>query len=267
MRETYTVWAARATIASEKIDGMTDIVKSAARVFGVLELFDRERRPLTLKEVRGRLNLAPSSGAAILKSLVALGYLDYDRRTKSYFPTMRIALLGQWVPGALFGDGGKVLKLMQRLHRVTSESVLLATQSDLDAQYIHAVHGSEPLQAAVPPGTLRPLTASGVGWLLLSRQSEAEIEALCRRIDIESGKRVDRAALRRNIAAVRRDGHVFSRHTVRRGVGIIAMLLPERMLGRAFGRAFAIGVAGNVARLEANEAAILAALRKGCARR
>jgi IclR family KDG regulon transcriptional repressor len=238
---------------------MTAIVKSAARVFDVLELFDRERRPLTLKEVRGRLKLAPSSGAAILKSLVALGYLDYERRTRSYFPTMRIALLGQWVPGALFGDG-KIPKLMQRLHRVTGESVLLATQSDLNAQYVHAVHGSEPLQAAVPPGTLRPLTGSGVGWLLLSRQSEDEIEALCRRIDIESGKRVDRAALRRNIAAVRRDGYVFSRHTVRRGVGIIAMLLP----GRALGRTFAIGVAGNVARLDEKEPAILAALRKGC---
>jgi DNA-binding IclR family transcriptional regulator len=246
---------------------MTAIVKSAARVFDVLEMFDRERRPLTLKAVRGRLKLAPSSGAAILKSLVTLGYLDYDRGTRSYFPTMRLALLGQWVPGALFGDGAKVLKLMQRLHRVTGQSVLLATQSDLDAQYVHAVHGGEPLQAAVPPGTLRPLTGSGVGWLLLSRQSEAAIEALCRRIDIESAKRVDRAALKRNIAMVRRDGYVFSRHTVRRGVGIIAMLLPERMLGRALGRPFAIGVAGNVTQLEAEEATILAALRKGCAQR
>ncbi|HWD28431.1 MAG TPA: helix-turn-helix domain-containing protein [Rhizomicrobium sp.] len=242
---------------------MTAIVKSASRVFETLELFARARRPLTLKAVRDALGLAPSSGAAILKSLVALGYLDYDRATRSYFPTMRLALLGEWVPGALFGDGGKVLKLMQRLHRATGESVLLATQSDLNAQYIHAVHGGEPLQAAVPPGTLRPLTGSGVGWLLLSRQNEAAIEALCRRIDIESGKRVDRTALRRNIAAVRRDGFVFSRHTVRRGVGIIAMLLPERALGRTF----AIGVAGNVSRLEEKETAILAALRKGCAGR
>jgi DNA-binding IclR family transcriptional regulator len=129
------------------------------------------------------------------------------------------------------------------------------------------VHGGEPLQAAVPPGTLRPLTASGVGWLLLSRKDEAEIEALCRRIDIASGKRVDRAVLKRSIAMVRRDGYVFSRHTVRRGVGIIAMLLPESMLGRALGRTFAIGVAGNVIRLEAKEPAILAALRKSCARR
>jgi len=237
------------------------VVKSAKRVFDVLELFERERRPLTLKDVRGALDLAPSSGAAILKSLVALGYLDYERKTRTYFPTTRIASLGAWVQGALFADG-RVLRLMQRLYRATGESVLLATQSDLSAQYVHAVHGAEPMRAAVTPGTLRPLANSGMGWLLLSRQSDAEIERLCRRIDIATGRRVDRAALKRNIAAVKRDGYVFSRHTVRRGVGIIAMLLPGGVLRRTF----AIGVAGSVPELDRKRDAILASLRRGISR-
>lgn len=237
------------------------IVKSARRVMAVLELFERERRPLTAKEVRAALTLAPSSGAAILKSLVALGYLDYARESRTYFPTMRIASLGAWVPGALFADG-KVLRLMKRLHKATGETVLLATQSDLDAQYVHAVHGAEPLRAAVTPGTLRPLAGSGMGFLLLSRKTEAEIERLARRIDIASGRRVDRAALKRNIAAVTRDGFVFSRHTVRRGVGIVAMLLPSDILGRTY----AVGVAGEVTQLEKKRAAILAALQRGISR-
>lgn len=236
-------------------------VKSVRRVFAILENFDRERRPLTAKDIRGSLRLAPSSAAAILKSLVALGYLDYERGARTYFPTMRVAALGQWVPGALFADV-RVLKLMQRLHRETGEAVMLATQSDLNAQYIHAVQGDEPLRATVPVGTLRPLTNSGMGWLLLSGHGEADIEKLCRRIDIASGKRVDRTQLRRRLSQVRRDGYVFSRHTVRRGTGIVAVLLPERILGRVF----AIGVAGPVARLEEKETAILASLRRGIAR-
>jgi DNA-binding IclR family transcriptional regulator len=236
-------------------------VKSAARVLRVLELFERERRPLALKEVRGALGLAPSSGAAILKSLVALGYLDYERRARTYFPTMRVAALGEWVPGALFADG-RVLRLMRRLHRETGESVMLAAQSDLDAHYVHALQGGEPLRAAVPVGTLRPLTNSGMGWLLLSALEAGEIERLCRRTEVATKKRVDRAVLKRRLAEVRRDGYVFSRHTVRRGTGIIAMLLPERVLGRVH----AVGVAGTVARLEKNEAAILASLRRGIGR-
>ena len=233
-------------------------VKSVRRAFDVLELFGRERRPLSLKEVCRAFGYAPSSGAALMKSLVAVGYLDYDRRTRSYFPTMRLAVLGQWIEGALFG-GGAILKLMKQLHRATGETVMLATQSDLSAQYVHSVGGAEPLLAAVPVGTLRPLANSGMGWLLLSRHTEADIEKLCRRIDIETGKRVDRAALRRNIAAVRQGGYVFSRHTVRRGTGIIAMLLPETIQGRTV----AVGVAGAVAQLERKQAAILASLRRG----
>lgn len=237
------------------------IVKSARRVFEVLELFERERRPLSLKDVCGALRLAPSSGAALLKSLVALGYLDYDRGTRSYFPTMRITFLGKWVEEALFG-GGAILRLMQRLYRSTGETALLAAQSDLNAQYIHSVHGAEPLQAAVQPGTLRPLANSGMGWLLLSRQSEDAIERFCRRIDIAQGRRVDRIALKRNIAVVRADGYVFSRHTVRRGTGIIAMLLPEGRLGRTF----ALGIGGPVANLEKKQAQILDSLRRGIKR-
>ncbi|MBL6852255.1 MAG: helix-turn-helix domain-containing protein [Alphaproteobacteria bacterium] len=237
------------------------IVKSARRVFEVLELFERERRPLSLKDVCGALRLAPSSGAALLKSLVALGYLDYDRGTRSYFPTMRITFLGKWVEEALFG-GGAILRLMQRLYRSTGETALLAAQSDLNAQYIHSVHGAEPLQAAVQPGSLRPLANSGMGWLLLSRQSEDAIERFCRRIDIAQGRRVDRIALKRNVAVVRADGYVFSRHTVRRGTGIIAMLLPEGRLGRTF----ALGIGGPVANLEKKQAQILDSLRRGIKR-
>ena len=71
-----------------------DAVKSARRAFEILELFDRERRPLALKDILEALGYPASSGSALLKSLVALGYLDYDRDRRTYFPTMRISALG-----------------------------------------------------------------------------------------------------------------------------------------------------------------------------
>ena len=80
-------------------------VKSAQRALEILEVFARHRRPLALKEILDELGYPTSSGSALMKSLVQLGYLDYDRERRTYFPTMRIAVLGAWVPGALFGDG------------------------------------------------------------------------------------------------------------------------------------------------------------------
>jgi IclR family KDG regulon transcriptional repressor len=231
-------------------------VKSARRAFEILETFDRHRRPLGLKEVLDDLGYPASSGSALLKSLVSLGYLDYDRDRRTYFPTMRIAVLGSWVQGALFGEG-RLLQAMEELHRATGETVILAVQSDLHAQYIHLIHSAEPLQFRAPPGTRRPLAGSGMGWVLLSGKSDAEIERLRRRINAESGEKLSHEALMARVGEVRAHGYAFSKHTVSDGVGIIAAALPRG----PFGRVFAIGAAGYVSRLERNETDIVEALR------
>lgn len=238
-----------------------DAVKSARRVFEVFEYFDRERRPLSLKDVVDGLGYPASSGSALLKSLVALGYLDYDRERRSYFPTMRIAAVGAWVREALFGDGA-LLAFMERLHRLTSETVILATQSDLHAQYVHVIRSAEPLQFTVSPGARRPLAASGMGWVLLSAKTDAEIEQLRRRANAAAGPKLAREALMAQVGEVRRRGYAFSRHTVSEGVGIVAALLP----GGPFRRTFAVGVGGPVARLEQKEALIVSELKAGVAR-
>lgn len=238
-------------------------VKSARRVFEILEYFDRERRPLGLKEVLDGLGYPASSGSALLKSLVQLGYLDYDRERRSYFPTMRIAALGAWVHDALFGDGA-LTGLMNHLHRTTGETVILAAQSDLHAQYVHVIHSAEPLQFSVPPGARRPLGASGLGWLLLSAKPDAEIEKLRRRINAEADEpaRLTREGLMERINEVRLRGYAFSKHTVSEGAGVIGALLPRG----PHGRVHALGVAGPVTRLERKEAMIVSELQAGVAR-
>src|SRR6476646_7518499 len=84
---------------------MDSAVKSATRAFEILEAFSRHRRPLALTALLDELDYPASSGAALMKSHVALGYLDYDGERRTPSPTMRIAALGNWVPGVLFGDG------------------------------------------------------------------------------------------------------------------------------------------------------------------
>lgn len=236
-----------------------DAVKSARRAFEILELFERERRPLALKDILDDRGYPASSGSALLKSLVTLGYLDYDNDRRTYFPTMRIAALGAWVPDALFGDGA-LIPIMERLRTLTGETVILAAQSDLHAQYVHLLHSAEPLQFSVPPGARRPLAASGLGWCLLSAKSDAEIERLRRRINAEpdQGAPLAREALMARVAEVRARGYAVSKHTVSQGAGVIGAPLPRGVTGRVF----ALGVAGPVARLEAKEQMIIAALRE-----
>lgn len=247
-------------------DGTTlaeSAIKSARRVFEVLELFDRERRPLMLKEVLVALGYPASSGSALMKSLVTLGYLDYDLSRRAYFPTMRIAALGAWVQSALFPDG--VLDaVMDHLRQTTGETVILAAQSDLAAQYIHVVRSAEPLQFVIPPGARRPLANSGMGWLLLSAKTDAEIERLRRRINAEAGDRpkLSQGQLMERVDEVRRRGYAFSKNNITEGAGVIGVLLPKGPFGRVFG----LGIGGPVARLESHEDMIVAELRAAAAR-
>lgn len=232
-------------------------VKSAKRALEILEVFSRHRRPLALKELLDELGYPTSSGSALMKSLVALGYLDYDRERRTYFPTMRIAALGSWVPGVLFGEG-PLLATLEELHRRTGETVVLAVQSDLHAQYVHVIHSAEPLQFRVPPGTRRPLARSGMGLVLLSGKTDAEIERLRRRINAAGdGGSQSREELMARVNEVRALGYAVSRNSISPGLGIIGAALPNG----PFGRVFAVGVAGRVDRLDDKQDRIVGELR------
>lgn len=233
-------------------------IKSARRVFEVLEHFDTVRAPVALKQICDHFGYAPSSGSALLKSLVQLGYLEYDRSSRTYLPTMRIALLGRWVATDLFG-GLNVLRLMEDVRDTTRETVVLAARSDLQAQYVHVVHSYEALQFAVAPGTLRSLTGSGFGRLLLSAEDETELDATIRRLDSRRGEgvaKIDRVQLAHELQAIRDQGFASSESSFSPGVRTLGVLLPPT----PFGRRFALGVGGPSDRIAAGHHTIMRCL-------
>src|SRR5690606_18017787 len=158
------------------------VIKTAARVVEIYELFHTHQRPLPLKTFVESLGYPPSSGSALLKSLVSLGYLEYDLKERVYFPTTRMNAMVAWVEKKWF-DKGTVLSAMQRLHDVTSETISLAVQSDLHAQYVHQIATTLPLPYPRIRQTIRPLAESGLGWLMLSAWDEEMIRYLARRLN------------------------------------------------------------------------------------
>jgi DNA-binding IclR family transcriptional regulator len=101
-----------------------------------------------------------------------------------------------------------------------------------------------------------------MGWVLLSAKTDVEIEQLRRRANAGGGPKLSHEALMERVNEVRVRGYAFSKHTVSEGAGIIAALLPRG----PFGRTFALGVGGPVARLEQKEALIVSELKAGVAR-
>jgi len=239
-----------------------DVIKSARRAFDVLEHFDSTRRPLSLKDITDHFGYPVSSASGLLKSLVQLGYLSYDRYTRTYLPTTRLATLGNWVTEELCDP--PLLALMEQLHLLTQETIVLGTQSDLHAQYTHVIPSTLPLRVHMRPGTIRPLATSGIGLALLSARSDDEIDLLVRRMNVaetDRAQRIDITSVMASVESARRQGFVFSRGQVTTGVGLIALLLPEARHGRRY----ALGIGGPVWRLEEKAEMLLDTMRQGIA--
>lgn len=208
---------------------MTDVVKSAGRVLTILEYFDQVQREVTVMEIVDRLGYPQSSTSMLMHSLVELGYLYFDRKRRSYGPTTRAKMLGNWVHGTLLRDG-RVLQIMHELNRVTGETIVLAAVNGVHAQYIRIVQeANNTVKIYLRPGTLRPLFRSGTGLLLLSAMPDEEVRRLAHRANAEA-KSSDQAVKLDEVlpplAEIRRSGYVFSRGLVHTHVGLLGILLP-----------------------------------------
>lgn len=202
-------------------------VKSARRVLELLEYFTPERPQATVMDIARTLGYPQSSTSELLRSLVELGYLHYDRHRRIYRPTVRVALLGAWVQPYLFREG-HLLPMMDELSAATGQMVALATQVGLSVHYVHVIPATSTMRMHVPQGVTRPLLRSAMGKLLLSRENDEQICKLVHRINAEAEPehRVKPVQLLHEIEQIRRLGFALSTDTVTPGGGMVAMLLP-----------------------------------------
>jgi DNA-binding IclR family transcriptional regulator len=145
---------------------MSDEVKSATRVFEILEFFREAQRPLRLSDIAERFNYPPSSVSGLLKTMTARGYLNFDLSKRSYFPTARLLQLVNWIPDF---EEGVVMHAMKSLQQATGEMIVLGTMKDIYIEYLEVLRSSHSVQVWSPPGTRRLLIANSMGRLLLSQ--------------------------------------------------------------------------------------------------
>ncbi len=152
-----------------------DIVKSVARAFHVLELFDAKRVPLTASAIGKQLGYPPSSTIGLVKSMVKLGYLSFDCVDFTYMPTMRLPLIGGWV--AQMHVGKDLTEVMNRVHAASGESVALTIESDGQMQVL-ALSPSEDLPTfskVNAVGDCIPLFGSVAGLTALSMRPDNQV--------------------------------------------------------------------------------------------
>jgi len=233
-------------------------VKSAVRVLQILELFEAEKRPLTLAEIAGALDFPASSALALLRSVEEEGYLTYDSSEKDYFPTYRLVSLGSWLGDSLFHNGA-VFDVVDRLMSQTGETVFLGVKAGDAAQYVHVAQSPNMLRYHPPVGTRRPLLGSAIGQAILCQLPDRDVVATVRRMarDAEVAVPAPEEVLR-DMAAVRAAGFAFTQNQFTRGASVVAVPLP----GQPGRPPMAIGVGGPADRMEPQQAAICSLIQR-----
>lgn len=225
-------------------------VKSAARAIQVLEFFDAAKRAAAVADVADHYGWPHSSTSVLMRTLVGLGYLHYEASDRTYIPSMRVALLGDWLHESLLAHG-RLGALLQQLHRETRETVVLAAQNGLHSQYLRVIEGTNTLRMHLQHGMLRPLLTSGTGRILMTQMDDGAVRKLVRKHNLHQGQDqpIDVEEVLAQVAEDRARGYAFSKNRITAHASLIAMLLPTS----ACEKPLAIGVAGLTERLVANE--------------
>jgi len=142
-------------------------VKTASRVFEVLNLFAEVKKPLIYSEISRRLDIPLSSCHALLKTMVSQGYLYAPGIRAGYYPTQRILHVAQAICSAdplmsLFNP------LLIMLRDLTRETAVLAKLANDQVVYLNVIESNQTIRYSHEPGGFKFLHATASGKALLN---------------------------------------------------------------------------------------------------
>jgi DNA-binding IclR family transcriptional regulator len=203
-------------------------VKIAKRVLEVLEYFDENHRSATVMDVARRYGRPQSSTSELLSSLVEMGFLYKDARSRSYMPTPRVAVLGAAAQPKLLRGGG-LLPQMERLARNTGCAVALLGMVGTHVQIYRWVATSPWHGKVLETGASEPLSDSIGGMLLLSAQEPEASRGLLRRLNAEASdeRKFNHPKAVDQVQRLSRQGWALGECGFDPGTEMIGLLLPR----------------------------------------
>jgi len=237
---------------------MSHSIKSAERVLKLFEYFAADQQPANIKQLSEALSMPQSSTSMLVKNLVALGYLEYRVKSRTYWPTLRLALLGDWMTSGL-NLRMPFVNACQAIAETCGEVTFLAIQNGIFSQYVLVLDPALSHSMHIESGIMRPLTRTSTGICFLSRLTGEEIGRITRRINseitVDDFKRSERDVID-DVNMMRRDGYFHADGFMEPGIASIAKLAEN--VGDTMPLAIAVG--GRTDDLAAKKDLILDAL-------
>ncbi|TQV86198.1 helix-turn-helix domain-containing protein [Exilibacterium tricleocarpae] len=202
---------------------------SIKRLFQILELFQRERRPLTASTIQQLVDCPRSSLNLLLKSLINLDYLTLHRKSNAYFPSVRLEELTAWILPSILQDHC-IGESLERLKNRTGETVVLSMRSDMEMEVIRVATSTQAIALRMACGSRIPIWSTAVGCAMLASLAGGELKRLYFRAR-QSPKR-SLNEIRAETKLIQERGFAVSYGAVLEGVGALAAALPVTFSGR-----------------------------------
>ena len=149
----------------------------------------------------------------LLNTLAAVGYVEQSPMTRRYRLTLKLAALGERVRARL-GVIEVAHPHLVALAAELREGVNLGVLVDGALIYADSIPTDHLFRIEARPGTSLPAYCTAAGKVLLAHQPPDALEAILDEITFEQhtdATLADAAALRAELARVRRDGHALDR--------------------------------------------------------
>lgn len=205
-------------------------VKSADRTIELLELLAGYSEPLTLSEIHRELAYPKSSLFVLLRTLVARGWVETDRRGTGYSIGVRALLVG-----TSYLDRDPVIRAATRVLEVlraeVNETVHLARLDGADVVYLASRESAHHLRLTSRVGRRVPAYATALGKALLAGLTDAEVDAILP-AELEAITPLtvtDRTKLFAELAEIRERGYAAERGQNTPGLGCFAVALEYRL--------------------------------------
>lgn len=212
--------------------------RSLMRVLNLLKLLSKSPEGMSLAAISTALDSPKSSLLALLRPMVASGYLDLaDNRYSLGSSTFQLS-----ADVLAIRSFPKIMRsFLQELAVRSNESVYLAAidRESKVVTYIEGIESQRVVRYATPTGSVRPLFVSSAGRLLLALQDDEFIDQYLAKgefIGPVTGKPIGASALHKEIARIRAAGYAVSiNEAVEGAAGMAApILIPGKRTTHAF---------------------------------
>jgi DNA-binding IclR family transcriptional regulator len=206
--------------------GKSTSINSVFKTFRLIESLQEPNSAYSLTEITKKLHLSIGSAQRITNSLIALGYLSKNKKTKKY------RLTPKWLPigfGVVASSEIRRIALpyLKQLYKETGESISLVIRDKDEVLYLDRLIAPDLVRFNIRAGLRMPMVSNSMGKAILAFLPSDEREEIIRRAILNNNatqEPVDEAEIRHELDIIRLRGYVV--HRVQLTGGALSIAAP-----------------------------------------